>query len=198
MLSTSLWYTAWHWQECPNCLCFPLAKQPHTGAPPVSYRQYDDLAGFHAFPFYSWWIAAADGFLSLKIPVGRAWWIAPDCSSTHTPPTIPATTALSKIWTICCWLIKYTYEAFLLLSPKSPETSAVTKSIHSSCVNTNKVGVKKQLHTREKETRAHLVQSLSFNNALSWQTHSSHQSQFQTAAKGHVVSLKASYGSTSF
>lgn len=46
------------------------------------------------------------------------------------------------MWTICCWLIKYTYEAFLLLSPKSPETSAMTKSIHSSCVNTNKVGVK--------------------------------------------------------
>lgn len=89
MLSASLWYTAWQWHECPNCLCFPLVKHPHIGAPPVSHRRYDDLAGFHAFPFYSWWIAAADGFLSLKIPVGRVWWIAPDCCGTHTPSYYP-------------------------------------------------------------------------------------------------------------
>lgn len=143
MLSVSLRYAAWRWREYPNCLCFPLAKHPHIGAPPVSYRQDDGLAGFHAFPFYRWWIAATDGFLSLKIPVGRAWWIAPDCSSGHTPSDHPRHHHnLSKMWAICCWLIKYTYEAFLMLSQKSLEMSAVTNSIACSCVNTNKVGVK--------------------------------------------------------
>lgn len=42
--------------------------------------QYDELARLHASPFYSWWIAAADGLLSLKIPGRRAWWIAPGLS----------------------------------------------------------------------------------------------------------------------
>lgn len=46
------------------------------------------------------------------------------------------------MWTICCCLIDYTCGAFLLLSQKSLETSAVTNSIASSCANTNKAGVK--------------------------------------------------------
>lgn len=155
MLSASLWYTAWHWQECPNCLCFPLAKHPHIGAPPVSNRQYDDLAGFHAFPFYSWWIAAADGFLSLKIPVGRAWWIAPDCSSVHTPSYHPRHHCF--IQNVDNMLLTHIHLwRFSPAIPKSLETSAVTNSIHSCCLNTNKVGVKHiytHTHTGEKRRR---------------------------------------------
>lgn len=206
MLSASPRDTAWRWRECPNCLCFPLAKRPHTGAPPVSHRQDEDLAGLHALPFYRWWIAAADGFLSLKIPVGRAWWIVPDSSSGHTLSDHHCRHQnVSQMWTMCSWLIKYTYEVFFMLSQKSLETSALTKSIASSCVNTNKVGVKNiythtHTYTQEggKKMWAHLLQSLSSNNALSWQTHSSHQSHFQTAANGHDVSVKTSYGSRSF
>lgn len=139
----SLRYTAWHWRECPNCLCFPLAKHPHIGAPPVSYRQYDDLAGLHAFPFYSWWIAAADGFLSLKIPVGRAWWIAPDCSSAHTPSYHPGPPTLyPKREQYAADSSNTPMKLFSCYPPKSLETSAVTNLILSSCVNTNKVGVK--------------------------------------------------------
>ena len=68
------------------------------------------------------------------------------------------------MWTICSWLIKCTYEAsaftFLIPAPKSLDMSALTLSFHSSCVNTNMVGVK-NISTGTKKTRAHLVQSLS-------------------------------------
>lgn len=155
MLSASLWYTAWHWHERPNCLCFPLAKHPHIGAPPVSYPQYDDLAGFHAFPFYSWWIAAADGFLSLKIPVGRAWWIAPDCCGTYAPAYHPRHHCF--IQNVDNMLLTHQIHLWSFspaILPKSPETSAVTKSILSSCVNTNKVGAThQQLHTHGEKRR---------------------------------------------
>lgn len=64
-------------QASPRSLQHPLATQ----------YEHDELAAFHASPFYGWWIAAADGLLSLKIPARGAWWIAPGLAhSSSVPP----------------------------------------------------------------------------------------------------------------
>lgn len=130
-----------------------LVLLPISGASPRSrsHPQHDDLAGFHASPLYSWWIAVADGFLSLKNPVRRAWWIAPDlahpCAHSPSPPPPPQRYARkgktnSEMWTRS-WFIKYRWSsAFLTLALKSLDISAMTVSICTSCVNTNMVGVK--------------------------------------------------------
>lgn len=91
----------------PNLFCFLLLRHFHTSATPVSHpaNGCDELAGLHAFPFCTWWMAAADGLLSLKIPGRWAWWIAPALS--HLPSLPPPPTCYarkpeeSEMWSIC-------------------------------------------------------------------------------------------------
>lgn len=100
-----------------------------------------------------------------------------------------------NMWTICSWLITYTYEVcaftFLTPAPKSLVTCALTLSFHSSCVNTNMVGVK-NIYTKKK-WRRELIWCTHYPlyNALSWQphVHSSHQSQLHTAAAHSRMSV---------
>lgn len=189
---------AWYWHKCPNWSCFLLAEHLHAPATPVSHPQHDDLAGFHASPLYSWWIAAADGFLSLKNPVRRAWWIAPDlvhpCAHLPSPPppAPPQRCARkgktnSEMWTRS-WLIKYRWSsAFLTLALKSSDISALTVSICTSCVNTNMVSVK-TFTKKKKKKRWALIWSghYPFYNGRSWRSyvHFSHHLQLHTEVSG--------------
>lgn len=178
---------AWYWHKCRDWSCFLLAEHLHAAATPASHPQHDDLAGFHASPLYSWWIAAADGFLSLKNPVRRAWWIAPDlvhpCAQLPSPPPPPPPRYArkgktnSKMWTRS-WFIKYRWScAFLTLALKS-----LTVSICPSCVNTNMVGVKTFTKKKEKKISAHLVRPLS---SLQWTLMTELRPLFSSAATSH-------------
>lgn len=103
----------------PELFLLPISKaSPTTPATPVHILSTMTWLSFTPLHFIDG-EAVADGFLSLKIPVRRAWWIAPDlihpCNLLPSPPLpcYPLSAKQrgggSKTWTICTWLITYTF-----------------------------------------------------------------------------------------
>jgi len=143
------------------------------------------LAELHASPFYSWWIVAADGLLSLKIPGRWAWWIAPGVKH---PPTIILPFQTRRKWNLNN--VPLTHHAYFECAAssiflKSVYYPALALSFYSSCISTNIDGRKKSMLNEKKSNKLGFIwcSHYPFYYALLWQTpvHSSHQSQLHTS-----------------